>query len=694
MKAPRAKKIAKSLVTHGDERIDNYYWLNERENPKVIAYLEAENRYLEAQMQPTKAFENALFDEMVARFSQTDMSVPYLLQGFWYYSRFEEGAEYPIYCRRKENPNLPIEAAAAEEIVLNVVEMAKGFEYFQVGGMAISPNNEWVAYGVDTVSRRIYTIHFKNLLTGEILEKTIQNTTGSLVWGGDNQTVFYTVKDESLRSYKIFRHQWSHTQAQDECVWHETDETFNTYIYKSRDKTHIIIGSGSTVSNEFRTLKADQPMGEFQLFAPRKRDLEYSIDHFNDKFFITTNLDALNFRVMTCPTDQTSVESWTEFVSHRAETLLEGIALFNDFYILYERTEGITQLQICGWEKSKKIKNHYLNFGEKAFTISTGVNPTPNTHKVRVTYTSLTTPNSVYEYDVLTKQKTLLKQDPILAGTNGESFDAARYKSERLYATAADGVKVPISLVYRKDKFRKNGGKPLLLYAYGSYGHSMDVYFSATRLSLLDRGFAFAIAHIRGGEEMGRKWYEDGKMLKKKNTFTDFIACAEYLIENKYTSSKNLFAMGGSAGGLLMGAIINMRPELWRGVIAAVPFVDVVTTMLDETIPLTTGEFDEWGNPKDKIYYDYIKTYSPYDNVTAANYPAMLVTTGLHDSQVQYWEPAKWVAKLRTLKTNPRTPLFLYCNMKTGHGGASGRWERFREIAMEYTFLLHLAKKI
>jgi oligopeptidase B len=680
MRQPRAKKIAKELSIHGDTRIDNYYWLNNREDKKVIDYLNKENAYTQAGMAESKELQEQLFNEMKARIKEDDMSVPYRHNHYYYYSRFDAGAEYALYCRKKDN------LESAEEIMLNVPIMAKGFDYYQIGGTSISPDNRMVAYGVDTVSRRIYTIYFKYLDTGEILSTTIPNTTGSVVWAADNKTVFYQVKDEALRSFKIFKHKLGSDSKDDVEVYHESDETFGCYISRTKSEKYLVIGSYSTVSNEYRILEADNPDGEFRLLATRERDHEYTIAHFGEYFYIVTNWNARNFRLMRTPEMATGKSSWTEVIPHREDVLLESIDIFKDYFVLSERGTGLTLLCVKSWEN--RSEDHYVNFGEEVYMAYTSVNPDYDTHSLRLGYASLTTPNTVYEYDMGKRVLTVLKQDEVVGGT----FSSSYYESKRLNIPAPDGASIPVSLVYRKDLFKKNGQSPLLLYAYGSYGHSMDPYFSSARLSLLDRGFVFAIAHIRGGQDLGRKWYEEGKLLNKMNTFTDFILCADYLIAERFTSKKSLFAQGGSAGGLLMGAVVNMRPDLWKGVIAQVPFVDVVTTMLDETIPLTTGEFDEWGNPKEKVYYDYMKSYSPYDNVEAKAYPAMLVTTGLHDSQVQYWEPAKWVAKLRDMRTNKK-PLYLHCNMTTGHGGASGRWKRFEEVAMEYAFLLGLAGK-
>ena len=675
--APAAAKIPKELSIHGDTRTDNYYWLNDRENPEVIAYLNAENSYQEAVMADTKDFQEKLFQEMKGRIKEDDESVPYKDNGYFYLTRYEEGKEYPIYSRKKDNLQAP------EEVMLNVNELAKGYSFFNVGGQSVSPSNELLAYGEDTLSRRIYTIRFKNLKTGELLPDEIPNTTGGAVWSNDNQYVFYSVKDETLRPVKIYRHKLGTPSTTDKLVYEEKDDTFSAFVYKTKSKKYVVIGAYQTLSQEYRVLNADNPTGEFRLIQPRERGLEYGIGHFGDKFYIRTNLDARNFRLMSTPENATTKENWTEVIPNRDDVLFEDMDMFKDYLVLSERKNGITQLRIRPWSGAEE---HYIEFGEAAYVAATSTNPEFDTDVLRISYQSMTTPMTVYDYTMGSKKLTVMKQQEVLG-----DFDPANYESERLYATSRDGVKIPISIVYRKG-YKKDGQQPLLLYGYGSYGASMDPYFSSARLSLLDRGFAFAIAHIRGGEEMGRHWYEDGKLLKKKNTFNDFIDCGEFLIQEQYTGKEHLFAQGGSAGGLLMGAVINMRPDLWKGVIAAVPFVDVITTMLDESIPLTTGEYDEWGNPNDKQYYDYMLSYSPYDQVEAKDYPAMLVTTGLHDSQVQYLEPAKWVAKLREIKTD-KNPLLLHTNMAAGHGGSSGRFERLKEVALEYTFLLDLAGK-
>jgi len=671
---PKAKKMKKELTIHDHTRIDNYFWLRERENPEVIEYLEAENEYKDAVMKHTEKLQKKLYKEIVGRIKQTDMSVPYKDNGYYYYQRYEKGKEYPIYCRKEGN------LEADEQIMLDVNEMAKGYAFYQVVGLKVSENNKFLAFGVDTVSRRKYTINFKNLETEEIFTDKIPNTTGGATWANDNKSVFYALKDSTLRPYKIMKHMLGTEPSEDIEIYHERDNTFNPHVYKSKSRKYIFIGCYSTLSTEYRFLEADNPDGEFKIFNPREKDHEYSVSHFEDKFYIRTNWKAKNFRLMETAIDQTTDYHWEEVIPHRDDVLLQGIDVFRDYLVVSERKHGLRQIRIIEQEDKSE---HYLDFGEEAYLAYTSTNREFDTELLRFGYTSMTTPNSTYDYNMRTKEKTLLKQQEVLG-----DFDPQNYHTERLYATADDSTKIPISLVYRKGLTR-DGNNPLLLYGYGSYGASMDASFSSVRLSLLDRGFVYAIAHIRGGQEMGRCWYEDGKLLKKKNTFTDFIDCAEYLITEKYTNAEKLFAAGGSAGGLLMGAVVNMRPDLFKGVIATVPWVDVVTTMLDESVPLTTSEYDEWGNPNNKEYYDYMLSYSPYDNVEAKNYPNMFVTTGLHDSQVQYWEPAKWVAKLRELKTDNNI-LLLHTDMKAGHGGKSGRFERYKLTAMEYAFMLDL----
>ncbi|WP_255373380.1 S9 family peptidase [Chitinophaga sp. YR627] len=678
IKPPVAEQIDTTMTIHGDTRVDKYYWMNDRNDPKVISYLTAENNYLDTIMEPHKELRKKLYEEMRGRIMETDASVPYLKNGYYYYSRYETGKEYPIYCRKKGS------LEASEEIILNVNVLAAGHQYYQVGAISVSPDAQWLAYGVDTVSRRQYTIYIRNLQTGEVLADAIPETSGSAAWASDNKTFFYTVKNPvTLREERVMRHVTGTDVHADKEIFNEKDETFYVEVQRSKSGKFIMIESSSTVSTEYRILDASKPDGAFRVFEPRKRDHLYEIDHQDDKFYVVTNWDAVNFRLMECGLEKTARENWKEVIAHRADVLLQGIELFRHHMVLSERKNGLTQLRVIN---SQTKEDHYLQFEEPAYVASISINPEFDTKTLRYSYTSMQTPVSTYDYDMDTKKTELRKRQEVLGG-----YDPKNYVTERLYVTARDGVKVPVSLVYKKG-FEKNGKMPLLLYGYGSYGYSIEPGFNSNRLSLLDRGFAYAIAHIRGGEEMGRQWYEDGKLFKKMNTFNDFIDCAEYLVKAHYTDSSHLYAMGGSAGGLLMGAIVNMRPGLWNGVIAAVPFVDVITTMLDESIPLTTGEFDEWGNPKKKDYYDYMKAYSPYDNVKAQAYPNMLVTTGLHDSQVQYWEPAKWVAKLRELKTDNHM-LLMHTNMEAGHGGASGRFKALEDVALQYAFLLDLEGK-
>lgn len=677
------KKIPHEMTIHGHTRVDNYYWLNERENPEVIDYLKAENAYEQEMMKHTEPLQNQLFEEIVARIKQDDVSVPVRHKGYVYYSRFEEGMEYPIYCRRRalNDDYLDLTRQGEEEILLNGYEMSRGYSYFDIGAYNVSPDNQLIAYSVDTVSRRQYQIFVKEIATGKMFTEVIQNTTGNMVWANDNRTIFYSMKDESLRSCRIMRHEVGTDPKDDVEVFYEDDATFYAYITKTKSDRYIVIISESTLSSEVRFIDADKPKDEFKIFQERQDDMLYGIGHYGEYFYVITNADgAKNFKVMKTPVNATEKENWEEFIAYREDVLVEDIDIFADFIVVEERINGLTNLRVLSWDGKT---DYYIDFGEPAYTVGASANPEFDTHLLRYSYASMTTPSSVYQYDMVNKTTKLLKRQEVVGG-----YDPSEYVTERLMAPAKDGVLVPISLVYKKN-LTKNGQNPLVLYGYGSYGNSLDAYFSTARLSLLNRGFVWAIAHIRGGEEMGRQWYEDGKLFKKKNTFTDFISCGEYLINQGFTNSKMMFAMGGSAGGLLVGAVANMAPELFRGIIAQVPFVDVVTTMLDESIPLTTGEYDEWGNPNERDSYDYMLSYSPYDNVEAKDYPAMLVTTGLHDSQVQYWEPAKWVAKLRELKTDDN-PLFLKTNMDFGHGGASGRFEPFKEVALEYAFMLDL----
>ena len=679
MKAPIATIKPKSLEKHGDIRIDNYFWLNDRENPEVIDYLNAENDYYNKATYHTKNFQTALFDEMKSRIKEDDESVPYLYNGYYYITRFEKGQDYPIYSRKKGSLTAP------EEIMFNGNEMAKGHKFFQLSGISISNDNQFAIFSLDVVGRRIYTIQIKNLKTGEILSDKIENATGNVAWANDNKTFFYTRQDEkTLRSDKVYKHKLGANTAQDVLVYFEKDDTFNVSVMKGKSKKYIAIGSSSTLTDEYRTILADEPDSEFKVFQERVRGLEYSISHYGDSFYIVTNADdATNFKLMKTSENATAKTNWKDLIPHRKDVLIEGIDIFKDYLVVSERSNGLNKIRIMPWSGNGK---YYLPFDIETYTAYTTTNVDFDTDVLRYGYQSMATPSSVIDFNMKTKTKEIKKEQQVLGG----KFDKKNYIEERIWATAADGTKVPMSVVYRKG-LKKNGKNPVLQYAYGSYGMSMDPYFSSTRLSLLDRGFVYVIAHIRGGEDLGRQWYEDGKLLKKRNTFTDFIDCSKYLIAEKWTSPEHLYAEGGSAGGLLMGAVANMAPSLYNGIIAQVPFVDVMTTMLDDTIPLTTGEYDEWGNPNDKKYYDYMLSYSPYDNVKAQDYPNMYVATGLHDSQVQYWEPAKWVAKLRVTKTNDKQ-LFLDTNMDAGHGGASGRFEALKELAKEFAFLLDLEK--
>ena len=669
---PKAKKIKKVLSDPENTRTDYFYWLNRRDDPEVIDYLNAENEYTHKMMQHTEDLQQKIFNEILNRIKQDDSSVPYKDDGYYYYTRYEEGKEYPIYCRKKGS------LTAEEEILLNVNDMAVGYNYYNVTGLSISSNKKFLSYGVDLTGRRQYDIYFKNIESGELFPDKITNASGYAVWANDNKTVFYTLKDDALRPYKIFRHRLGEDISKDIEIYHEKDEGFITSVFKTKSKKFIVIGSFSMVASEFRISDADQPEGDFRIFQQREKKLEYSIDHFYDKFYIKTNLDAKNFRLMETSVNKTSKDNWKEVIPHRADVLLEEVEVFNDHLVLLEKKDGLNRIRVI-YQKSNK--DYYIDFDEGAYTAYFDRNPEFDTEILRYNYTSLTTPRSVIDFNMNNLGKTILKEDEVVGGYNKNE-----YHIERIYVPAEDNTRIPVSIVYKKGII-KNGNNPLLLYGYGAYGISTEPIFSSARLSLLDRGFIYAIAHIRGGQELGRFWYEDGKFLKKKNTFSDFINCAEYLIKEKYTSPRKLCAMGGSAGGLLIGAVINMRPELFRAVVASVPFVDVVTTMLDESLPLTTGEFEEWGNPKQKEYYDYILSYSPYDNIQRQNYPAILVMTGLHDSQVQYWEPVKWVAKLREFKTDNNL-LLLQTNMEAGHGGASGRFRRIKETALEYAFFV------
>jgi len=673
---PIAKIVPHRLEQHGQARIDNYYWLKERTNPEVVAYLEAENAWAAQAMKHTEALQETLFNEMVGRLKQDDSSVPYLDEGYWYYTRFVEGGNYPLYCRKKGK------LSSREEVMLDANALARGQGYFSATGVQPSPGRNVLAFATDTVGRRFYTIRFKDLATGALLPDTIKDVTGNLAWANDNRTLFYTRQDPAtLRSHRVYRHELGADPANDVLVYEETDETYSVYLAKTKSRRFVTIVSGQTLATEVRYLDAGTPREAFRVFLPRERGHEYSVDHLGDRFYIRTNAGAKNFKLVATPVDAPARENWRDVIPHRDDTYVADFDLFRDYLVVEERRAGLTQLRVVPFGGGAE---HTIDFGEPTYSAGIGVNRESDTGVLRYTYSSLTTPNSVYDYDMATRTKKLMKRDEVLGG-----FDPASYASERLWAPARDGARVPISLVYRRD-FKRDGRGPLMLYGYGSYGYSTDASFSVARLSLLDRGFAVALAHIRGGSELGRDWYENGKLLKKKNTFTDFIDCADYLVGEKYTSPDRLFAQGGSAGGLLIGAVVNLRPDLFKGAVAQVPFVDVVTTMLDSSIPLTTSEYDEWGDPNKEEYYGYMMTYSPYDNVVPQAYPNLLVTTGLHDSQVQYWEPAKWVAKLRAVKTDGNR-LLLQTNMEAGHGGTSGRLRRFRDQALVYAFVIDLA---
>ena len=670
------KKIPTRLETHGHVRVDDYYWLRQRDNPEVIRYLTEENDFAAKTMAHTQEFEKKLFEEIKGRIKQSDLSVPYKRDDYFYYTRFETGKEYPIYCRKLGSVD------GAEQVMLDGNVLATGHEFFSIGGLAVSSGQDLLAYAIDTQGRRIHTTYLKNLSTGTMLPDVIPNVTENLAWGNDNRTLFYGKQDETtLRQHQIWRHVVGTDPATDKLVYQEDDETFGVYIFKTKSKKYLMLVSAQTITHEYRYLEADRPEGEFKVFLRRARGHEYQVDHIDERFLIRTNDRAKNFRLMSTPVAQPGRAHWREIIAHRDDVYLGDFDLFKDYLVLEERARGLTQIRVVPWSGTDA---HYLEFAEPAYRAHLGANMEINTNIVRFDYTSMKTPQAVYDYDMSSRERKLLKQEEVLGG-----FNADDYVTERLYAPASDGTEIPLSLLYRKG-LMKDGMNPTLLYGYGSYGASIDAAFASPRLSLVDRGFVFAIAHIRGGQELGRQWYDDGKLLKKKNTFTDFIACAEYLIQQRFTKPDKLFAMGRSAGGLLMGAVSNLRPDLFKGIVAEVPFVDVVTTMLDPSIPLTTGEYDEWGDPNKKEFYDYMLSYSPYDHVERKNYPAMLITGGLHDSQVQYWEPAKWVAKLRELKIG-NNPVLLKTNMDAGHGGASGRFRRHQETAFSYVFLLDLA---
>ena len=676
---PSPKKKPKNLKKFDSIRVDNYYWLKNRNDPDVIKYLEKENDYYDKKTSHTKEFQDKIFKEIKNRIKEDDKSVPYFLNGYWYITKFKKDKDYPIYVRKKETLD------SKEQILFDCNFLAKNYNFFNLSNIKISPDNKLAAYSIDTVSRRLYTIKIKNLETGEFLNDCIDNTSGNFAWGNDNTTLFYTNRDsETLRNDKIYKHVLGTNSKDDELVFHEKDNTFYTNVSKSKSNKFIVIASYSTLTSEFQFLNADTPHDDFKLFSKRKRGLEYSINHFENYFYIITNTDnSKNYKLMKTSVKNTDYNNWINVIDHRKGVLIEGVDVFKNYLVVSERSNGLNRINIKKWDDSE---DYYLDFNCETYSAYTTNNIDFNTNILRYGFNSLTNPPCVIDFNMETKEKTIRKQQQVL----DPNFNKDNYISERIWSKSEDGTDVPISLVYKKG-LQKNSKNPLLLYGYGSYGNTIDPYFSISRLSLLNRGFVFAIAHVRGSEYMGREWYENGKLLNKKNTFRDFISCTKYLISQGYTNSKQSYAYGGSAGGLLMGSVINLAPELYNGVISAVPFVDVVTTMLDESIPLTTGEYDEWGNPNEKEYYNYILSYSPYDNVSQINYPNLLVTTGLYDSQVQYWEPAKWVAKLRELKKDNNL-LLLNINMSSGHGGASGRFEALKEVAKEYAFLFDLEK--
>ena len=674
---PSAKKIPKELKKFDSKRVDNYFWLKDRDDSEVIEYLEKENDYFKKMTSDTEDFQETIYNEIKKKIKEDDQSVPYFLNGYWYLTKYQKNKNYPVYLRRKSDLN------SKDQILFDCNLLAEGYEYFNLSNIKISPNNKFAAYSVDTLSRRLYTIRIKNLHTGEVLNDQIINTSGGFAWANDNKTLFYTNRDsDTLRNDKILRHEIGTKSKDDKIVFHEKDNTFYTSVSKSKSNKFIIISSHSTLTSEFQFLDANKPLDNFRLFNQRKRGLEYSINHYEKFFYIITNIDnAKNYKLMKTPIGGTEYENWINVIDHRKDVLIEGIDIFKNYLVISERANGLNRINVRKWDDSE---SYYLDFKSETFSSYTTTNVDFDTNILRYGFNSLTQPPSIIDFNMSSKKKTIRKQQQVL----DDNFKNKNYISERIWSQSEDGTKIPISLVYKKGLI-KNNKNPLLLYGYGSYGNTIDPYFSVSRLSLLDRGFVFAIAHVRGSEYMGRKWYDEGKLLKKTNTFKDFITCTKHLISEGYTNTNQTYAYGGSAGGLLMGSVINLEPELYNGVIAAVPFVDVLTTMLDETIPLTTGEYDEWGNPNNEEFYNYILSYSPYDNVKKMKYPNLLVTTGLYDSQVQYWEPAKWVAKLRELKVGENL-LLLKTNMDSGHGGASGRFDALKEVAREYVFLFSL----
>lgn len=678
---PKADQIPHQHKIHDDIRLDPFYWLKERNNPEVIDYLERENDYYQKMTAGQEVFKNDLFEEMKARIKEDDSSVPYFYNGYWYVIRFEKNKQYPIYTRKKDS------LTATEEILLDCNILAQGYDYFRLVGLNVSPDNEKVAYGIDTQSRRKYTLYVKDLVSEKNLATKIENTTGGSTWAADSEHLFYMHKNpNTLRTEAVYRHNIKAPKQEDFLVYFEEDETFSTYVNASKSRDYIFISSHSTLTTEYQFIKADAPLSSFQVIQKRIRGLEYQVSQFEDHFYILTNhKESTNFEWVKAPINKPSQDNWETVIPHRDAVLLEDVEIFKDFYVITERTNGLSQLRVVKWDG---LEDFIIPIAGETYTLYGAYNPNFDTTQYRYGHTSLVLPNSTYEFDVITKTQKLLKKQEVIDPT----FDSENYIEKRLWATARDGVKVPVSIVYHKDT-KPGKNTPLLQYAYGSYGATIDPSFSSTRLSLLNRGFIYAIAHIRGGEYLGRKWYENGKLLNKKNTFNDFVDVSKFLIEAGYTSAAHLHAYGGSAGGLLMGVVINEAPELYKSVVAAVPFVDVVTTMLDASIPLTTFEYDEWGNPNDPTYYAYMKSYSPYDNIKAQAYPHLYVTAGYHDSQVQYWEPAKWVATLRTMKTDQNV-LFLDTNMVAGHSGNSGRFDALKETAKNFVFILNFEGKL
>lgn len=672
MTPPIAPKHPQLLLLHDDERVDNYFWMRERSNPQVIAYLEAENAYTSAVMQHTENLQVKLYEEMLGRIKETDLSVPYRLDDYYYYSRTESGLAYPIYCRKRNSLEAP------EQVLLDQNQLAQGHEFFSLGIFKVSPNHQILAYSVDTTGAEQYTLFFLDLNTFELYPESISQTYFSFAWANDNQTVFYTKVDAANRPFKLFRHSLDNSVSEDTLVYHEPDDAYFVSVGKTRSRAYILMQLNSTITSEVSYLDANNPTEDFQLIQPRTLGVEYEVEHRGDHFWIVTNDQATNFKLVQTPVASPSKANWQTVIPHREDVMLSSISVFANYFVIYERKDGLAKARVRNLSTGEE---HYITFPEPTYGFSEGFNPEFNSTILRFSYTSLITPQSVFDYDMETNQRHLKKETEVLAG-----YDRTQYKSEWIMATADDGVQIPLSIVY-KQGVKKDGKNPLFLTGYGAYGINYPASFSSNRLSLLERGVVFAIAHVRGGAEMGRKWYEDGKLLHKKNTFTDFIACAEHLIEQGWTSSDRLAISGGSAGGLLMGAVVNQRPELFKVVIANVPFVDAVTTILDTSLPLSAMEWDEWGNPNDKVYYDYIKSYSPYDNVEAKDYPDILITAGLNDPRVKYWEPAKWTALLRELKTDNNI-LLLKTNIQAGHGGASGRYESLKEVAFEYAFVL------